>query len=100
MAQAPPTPNDESGFDSEWVQAVTRDYLAKLDSDEQDSDDGETSPDPDKIKVTKVVKAVKNEVQGILSTTYVVDFEYQILDGNDGCETKDKSIFVKIPLKG
>ncbi len=79
----PKTPKSEREFDAEWVSAVMRDFFVS------------EGLDPDQVCVN-IVKARKNDVQGILSTTYIVDFEYSIKGG----ETKAKSIFVKVPLKG
>ncbi len=102
----PPTPTGEAGFDPAWVEAVTRRHLAKKEEEKEGGEEGEV--DPDRIRVTRVIRAVPNEVQGILSTTFVVDFVYEVLsgakeDGEDAEEKKKRreaSIFVKVPLKG
>jgi hypothetical protein len=59
-----PTPDNEEGFSPEWVAFVLRDYFTRNETD------------PDQVQILTVA-AKKNEVQGILSTTYVVDVDYQ-----------------------
>ena len=84
----PPTPQTEADFTPEWFRFVTRNYFK------------EEGRDPDKITVVSV-KAVKNELQGILSTTFVVDGELQIEDPGEDEEAEETlSIFVKVPLQG
>ena len=38
-------------------------------------------------------------LQGILSTTYVVDFDYEVSSGDDDREKREGSVFVKVPLR-
>ena len=59
-----PTPDTEEDFSPEWVAFVLRDYFTR------------NEQDPDQVQIL-TVSAKKNEVQGILSTTYVVDVEYK-----------------------
>ena len=61
-----PTPENESEFSIEWVTPILKKQLEK---------EGEI--DPDSVNVVKV-KAVKNSVQGILSTTFVVDVDFEV----------------------
>ncbi|CAM6053922.1 unnamed protein product [Sphagnum tenellum] len=74
----PRTPSSESEFTKEWILHVLQDSLSQ--------DDGP-------IEVISF-EARKNEVQGILSTTFVVDIQLRVGDSN-----LKKSIFVKVPLK-
>jgi len=84
----PFTPNNEDEFTADWVQKVASDYLK---GEEENSEEiGEP--------IIKEVWTKKNELQGILSTTYIVKFKYHF-QGDDGQE-REKSIFVKVPLKG
>lgn len=59
-----PTPDKIEDFSSEWVAFVLRDFFERNDKD------------PATVEILKVDAKV-NEVQGILSTTYVVDVEYK-----------------------
>ena len=78
------TPQSEEAFTPEWVASVTNDYFTQEDLDPKDID-------------ILSVQACKNEVQGILSTTYIVDAKYK---NSEEEEEKDLSLFVKVPLKG
>ncbi len=94
MSSVPPlTPTDESGFDPAWVAAVALTHLASLEEEE-----GLANVEPEQIRILRVVRAERNEVQGILSTTYVVHFEYCI-EGREE-QVKEQSLFVKVPLRG
>ncbi len=89
MSEIPPTPQSEAEFTPEWTKAVMRSYFV---------DDLEV--DPGDVEVTEV-RAAKNEVQGILSVTYVVDVKYRVRKGAENEEEEgEKSIFVKVPLQG
>jgi len=59
-----PTPDKEEDFNADWVLFVLKDYFER------------NERDPELVKVLNV-SAQKNEVQGILSTTFVVDVEFQ-----------------------
>ena len=65
-----PTPENESEFSIEWVTPILKKQLEK---------EGEI--DPDSVNVVEV-KAVKNSVQGILSTTFVVDVDFEAPNEN------------------
>ena len=104
----PPTPPDESALSSarDWVEAVTRRHLAAKEAEvdvevTEVIDPSEVKVteviDPSEVKVTRVRRAERNEVQGILSDTFIVDFDYVVRDSG---ATKEASIFVKVPLKG
>ena len=67
----PPTPQCESEFHPEWVKAVMRRYF-----------EDDLGVDPEAVEVTEVAAAV-NEVQGILSTTYVVRFKFRVRDSEE-----------------
>jgi hypothetical protein len=62
-----PTPQSESQFTPQWSKAVMRRYF---------EDDLETALDD--VEIIEVAAAL-NEVQGILSVTYVVDVKYKLL---------------------
>uniref|UniRef100_A0A0K2T6X4 CHK kinase-like domain-containing protein n=1 Tax=Lepeophtheirus salmonis TaxID=72036 RepID=A0A0K2T6X4_LEPSM len=82
------TPESCDDFSTNWVQSVTKEYFVM-----------------ENIKDARVlsVSAKDNELQGILSKTFVLDIEYRGLevddDGEEKEETKERSIFVKVPLK-
>jgi hypothetical protein len=59
-----PTPDREEDFTGDWVLFVLRDFFER------------NERDPDLVQILKV-EAKTNEVQGILSTTFVVDVEYK-----------------------
>jgi hypothetical protein len=59
-----PTPEKVEDFSPEWVAFVLHDYFVRNDKD------------PNHVQILKVDAKV-NEVQGILSTTFVVDVEYK-----------------------
>jgi hypothetical protein len=68
------TPDREEDFSSEWVLFVLHEYFKS------------NEKDPELVQIVNV-SAKKNEVQGILSTTFVVDVEYKhgkwlLLDGH------------------
>ena len=65
-----PTPENESEFSIEWVTPILKKQLEK---------EGEI--DPDSVNVVEV-KAFKNSVQGILSTTFVVDVDFEAPNEN------------------
>lgn len=90
MGEVPPTPESEGGFDVAWVASVAKEYLEGKEEEEEEGEGGE-------VTVTEVTRAARNEVQGILSTTFVVDFNYT---RGEEEEPKEGSIFVKVPLKG
>ena len=58
------TPDKEEDFSAEWVSFVLQDYFKS------------NEKDPELVEIVKVT-AKKNEVQGILSTTFVVDVDYK-----------------------
>ena len=62
----PPTPQKEAEFNPKWVKAVMRRYF-----------EDNLGVDPEAVEVTEV-SAAKNEVQGILSVTYVVSFKFRV----------------------
>jgi hypothetical protein len=64
MVEVGPTPQSEEEFSVEWVTPIMMEYFKNL---------GEINPEEVKILA---VKAKKNVLQGILSTTFVVDVEY------------------------
>eukprot|EP00095_Tigriopus_kingsejongensis_P006899 maker-scaffold126_size328755-snap-gene-0.10 protein:Tk06899 transcript:maker-scaffold126_size328755-snap-gene-0.10-mRNA-1 annotation:"AGAP001552-PA" len=76
------TPTCETEFTPEWVLWVLKDNLREEDMKLED------------IEVTEL-RVMKNEVQGILSQTFVVDVDFRH-QGNE----EIKSIFVKVPLHG
>ena len=76
--QLGPTPENESEFSIEWVTPILKKQLEK---------EGEI--DPEKINVVQV-KAEKNSLQGILSTTYVVDVDFEAPNEN-GEKGKNKN---------
>lgn len=85
----PPTPQTEAEFTPDWFRAVTRKYF------EQEG------RDPDKISLVGEVRAAKNELQGILSTTFVVEADLRNEEPNEDVEEEEVfSIFVKVPLQG
>ena len=61
-----PTPEKEEEFTVEWATPILQDYFKRT-----------NDTDPSDIKVLSV-KAKKNELQGILSITYVVDVEFEV----------------------
>ena len=105
----PPTPQKETEFNPKWVNAVMRRYF-----------EVDLGVDPEAVEVTEV-NAAKNEVQGILSITYVVNFKFKVADSEEYAEgnrrvtkqyhldakymmfhftEESRSIFVKVPLQG
>ena len=68
--QLGPTPENESEFTVEWVTPILKKVLEK---------EGEI--DPENVNIVEV-KAVKNVLQGILSTTYVVDVDFEAPNEN------------------
>ena len=61
-----PTPEKEEEFTVDWATPILQDYYKRT-----------NNTDPSDIKVLSV-KAKKNELQGILSITYVVDVEFEV----------------------
>ena len=59
-----PTPDKEDDFNADWVSFVLKDYFER------------NEKEPELVRILSV-SAKKNEVQGILSTTFVVDVDYQ-----------------------
>jgi len=59
-----PTPEKIEDFSPEWVAFVLRDFFER------------NEKDPLRVEILKVDAKV-NEVQGILSTTFVVDVDYK-----------------------
>lgn len=74
------TPQSEDDFGQAWIQAV----LDQMEEDEETEGHQLAS-----------FQVRKNEVQGILSTTFIVDVKLQ----DDNGHQVDKSIFVKVPLR-
>ena len=70
----PPTPQKETEFNPKWVNAVMRRYF-----------EVDLGVDPEAVEVTEV-NAAKNEVQGILSITYVVNFKFKVADSEEYAE--------------
>ena len=77
----PPTPQNETEFNPKWVKAVMRRYF-----------EDDLGVDPETVEVTEVT-AAHNEVQGILSTTYVVKFKFRVEASEEFAE--GKKIIVK-----
>ena len=67
----PPTPQGVTEFNPKWVKAVMRRYF-----------EVELGVNPEAVEVTEVT-AADNEVQGILSTTYVVNFKFRVADSEE-----------------
>jgi hypothetical protein len=106
-SSALPTPTCAEDFSREWVSSVTGPHFVSK------------GLDPSHVHVT-AVKAEKNCIQGILSTTYVVDVQYEVegRETEEGRESPAKynqssmilpiipldegkmSLFVKVPLRG
>merc|ERR1739838_676028 len=79
-----PTPENESEFSIEWVTPILKKQLEK---------EGEI--DPESVNVVEV-KAFKNSVQGILSTTFVVDVDFEVPNENGEKELQTKHMFAKV----
>ena len=79
-----PTPDCESDFTVEWAKPILEDYFKKT-----------SDIDPNDIKVLEV-RAKKNELQGILSITYVVDVEYEGPNEDGEMEIQTKHLFAKV----
>jgi len=79
----PPTPTCVEEFNKEWIKFVMDDWFIKND-----------------IKTESVdivsFSASLNSLQGLLSTTYIVDIDFTV----DNEDLQKKSIFVKVPLTG
>ena len=88
--QIPPTPEREEDFDVAWAEAVTTDFIKERVKEDEDLDEVSEA-----IEIKRVT-AKKNEVQGILSTTYIVSIHFT-LSGED--QEREASVFVKVPLK-
>ena len=71
LTQIGPTPDTEEEFSIEWVTPIFRQQLIK---------EGEV--DPDDVTILEV-RAKKNCLQGILSTTYTVDVDYKVLQDDE-----------------
>ena len=67
----PPTPQCATEFHPAWVKAVMRRYF-----------EDDLGVDPEAVEVTEVA-AADNEVQGILSTTFVVSFKFRVRDSEE-----------------
>ena len=68
VADVGPTPQSESDFSVDWVRPILLESFRK---------EGEI--DPETVEVLEV-RAEKNSLQGILSTTFVVDVDYEAPD--------------------
>merc|ERR1719464_2660084 len=82
-----PTPENESEFSIQWVTPILKKQLEK---------EGEI--DPESVNVVEV-KAFKNSVQGILSTTFVVDVNFEVRNENGEKGLQTKHMFAKDHLK-
>ena len=71
-----PTPETEAEFTIKWVEPILKSQLKK---------EGEI--DPEEIKIVEV-RAQKNSLQGILSTTFVVDVDFEGPDPENGETSK------------
>ena len=76
------TPTSVTEFTNEWVKFVLADWFKK------------NEKDPEKVNILNISPSL-NGLQGLLSTTYIVDVKYEY-SGEEG----EKSIFVKVPLTG
>ena len=79
-----PTPDCESEFTVEWAKPILEDYFKKT-----------SEIDPNDIKVLEV-RTKKNELQGILSITYVVDVDYEGPNEDGEMEIQTKHLFAKV----
>jgi len=79
----PPTPTCVEEFNKEWIKYVMDDWFAKNDI---------------KTESVDIVNfaASLNSLQGLLSTTYIVDIDFTV----DNADLQQKSIFLKVPLTG
>jgi len=82
MAPPPPTPTSAEEFTPAWASYVMADWFSKNDCPVQS------------VNVTKV-SANLNSLQGLLSTTYLVEVVF-----TRGGAEESKGIFVKVPLTG
>ena len=67
MESVGPTPQTEDEFGVDWVRPILLESLGKSENLEID---------PEQVQVLEV-RAKKNVLQGILSTTFVVDVDYE-----------------------
>ena len=65
MESVGPTPQSEDEFSVDWVRPILLESLGK-----------DLEIDPGQVQVLEV-RAKKNALQGILSTTFVVDVDYE-----------------------
>jgi len=81
--EIPPTPTCVEEFSREWLKYVLDDWFAKNDI---------------KTEAVDIVSfsADLNSLQGLLSTTYIVDINFTV----NNTDEQDKSIFLKVPLTG
>lgn len=77
------TPDKAEDFSAEWLKFVMRPFFHAEETDF------------DSVKIESF-GVDKNEVQGILSTTFIAHVDYSLKGGD---EVKRKSLFVKVPLK-
>jgi len=79
----PPTPTCVEQFTKEWLKYVMDDWFVKNDI---------------KTEAVDIVhfSAALNSLQGLLSTTYIVDIDFTV----NNSDQQSKSIFVKVPLTG
>ena len=66
MESVGPTPQSEDEFSVDWVRPILLESLGK----------SGLEIDPEQVQVLEV-RAKKNVLQGILSTTFVVDVDYE-----------------------
>ena len=80
MESVGPTPQSEDEFSVDWVRPILLESLGK-----------DLEIDPGQVQVLEV-RAKKNALQGILSTTFVVDVDYEAPneDGEIGKIQKSK----------
>ena len=85
MESVGPTPQSEDEFSVDWVRPILLESLGK-----------DLEIDPGQVQVLEV-RAKKNALQGILSTTFVVDVDYEAPneDGEIG-KIQNSEIFLKL----
>ena len=90
MESVGPTPQSEDEFSVDWVRPILLESLGK-----------DLEIDPGQVQVLEV-RAKKNALQGILSTTFVVDVDYEVPneDGEIG-NIQNSEIFLdyRFPVK-
>lgn len=91
MESVGPTPQSEDEFSVDWVRPILLESLGK-----------DLEIDPGQVQVLEV-RAKKNALQGILSTTFVVDVDYEAPneDGEIGKIKNSENFFetFRFPVK-